>query len=65
MSDLRTDLEAVRASARDRLASADTAEAVEALRHELLGRSGALTSLLKQLGSGALAGLSGLPGMPR
>ena len=51
MTDLRTDLEAIRASATDRLASAGTAEAVDALRHELLGRSGALTSLLRQLGS--------------
>ena len=51
MTDLRTDLEAIRASATERLASAATAEAVDGLRHELLGRSGALTSLLKQLGT--------------
>ncbi len=51
MSDLRTDLEATRDEARRRLASAEGADAVEALRHELLGRSGTLTSLLKRLGS--------------
>jgi phenylalanyl-tRNA synthetase alpha chain len=51
MTDLRTDLEAIRASAPERLAAATTADAVEALRHELLGRSGSLTSLLRQLGS--------------
>ncbi|HET9416071.1 MAG TPA: phenylalanine--tRNA ligase subunit alpha [Candidatus Limnocylindria bacterium] len=51
MSDLRTELEATRADGRERLLSADSAEAVDALRHELLGRSGRLTSLLKQLGS--------------
>ena len=51
MSDLRTDLETLRAGARDRLAAADSAEAVEALRHELLGRSGSLTTLLRELGA--------------
>jgi phenylalanyl-tRNA synthetase alpha chain len=51
MSDLRTELEATRAEGRDRLQSADSADAVDALRHELLGRSGRLTSLLKQLGT--------------
>ncbi len=51
MSDLRTDLEATRDEARRRLASAEGADAVEALRHELLGRSGTLTSLLKRLGA--------------
>jgi phenylalanyl-tRNA synthetase alpha chain len=51
MSDLRADLETVRASARGRLAAAATAEAVEALRRELVGRSGELTTLLKALGS--------------
>jgi phenylalanyl-tRNA synthetase alpha chain len=51
MSDLRTELEATRADARERLQSAESADAVDALRHELLGRSGRLTSLLKQLGS--------------
>jgi phenylalanyl-tRNA synthetase alpha chain len=51
MSDLRADLEIVRASARERLVAAATAEAVEALRRELVGRSGELTTLLKALGS--------------
>jgi phenylalanyl-tRNA synthetase alpha chain len=51
MSDLRTELEATRADARERLRSVDSADAVDALRHELLGRSGRLTSLLKRLGS--------------
>jgi phenylalanyl-tRNA synthetase alpha chain len=51
MTDLRTDLEAIRAEGRERLLSADSADAVDALRHELLGRSGRLTSLLRQLGS--------------
>ncbi|MDQ2674531.1 MAG: phenylalanine--tRNA ligase subunit alpha [Chloroflexota bacterium] len=51
MSDLRTELETTRADGRERLLSADSADAVEGLRHELLGRSGRLTSLLKQLGS--------------
>jgi phenylalanyl-tRNA synthetase alpha chain len=51
MTDLRTDLESLRATARERLATATTADGVEALRHELLGRSGTLTALLRQLGS--------------
>jgi phenylalanyl-tRNA synthetase alpha chain len=51
MTDLRTDLEATRIAGRERLAAADTADAVEALRHDLLGRSGTLTSLLRGLGS--------------
>jgi len=50
MSDLRTDLEATRAQAGKRLAAAATADAVEGLRHELLGRSGTLTALLRGLG---------------
>jgi phenylalanyl-tRNA synthetase alpha chain len=50
MTDLSTDLEALRASARDRLAAATSADAVDALRHDLLGRSGELTLLLKGLG---------------
>jgi phenylalanyl-tRNA synthetase alpha chain len=49
MSDLRTDLEAIRAQAGERLAAATTADAIEALRHELLGRSGTLTALLRGL----------------
>lgn len=55
MSDLRNDLEALRASAGERLSAAGTANEVEALRHDLLGRSGRLTTLLKQLGSVPLA----------
>jgi len=51
MSDLRADLETLRATANDRLAAADSADAVDALRHDLLGRSGELTGLLKRLGS--------------
>jgi phenylalanyl-tRNA synthetase alpha chain len=51
MTDLRTDLEATRAAARERLAAAETADAVEALRHDLLGRSGTLTTLLRGLGA--------------
>ena len=51
MSDLRSELEALRASARERLAAATDASAVDELRHALLGRSGELTLLLKRLGS--------------
>ena len=51
MTDLRTDLKATRASARERLAAAETADAIEGLRHELLGRSGTLTTLLRGLGA--------------
>lgn len=51
MSDLRSDLETLRTTAQARLAAADSIDAVEALRHELLGRSGELTGLLKRLGT--------------
>ena len=51
MTDLRTDLERLRADAVTRVASATDADAVAALRHELFGRSGSVTALLKQLGS--------------
>ncbi|HEX2765136.1 MAG TPA: phenylalanine--tRNA ligase subunit alpha [Candidatus Limnocylindria bacterium] len=51
MSQLRTDLESLRADARARLDAAASADELDALRHELLGRSGRLTALLKQLGS--------------
>ena len=51
MTDLRTDLERLRADAAARIASAPDADALSALRHELFGRSGTLTLLLKQLGS--------------
>ncbi|HYM51885.1 MAG TPA: phenylalanine--tRNA ligase subunit alpha [Candidatus Dormibacteraeota bacterium] len=51
MSDLRERLEQLRDDARTRLAEAADAEAVEALRVALLGRSGDLTKLLRELGS--------------
>jgi phenylalanyl-tRNA synthetase alpha chain len=51
MSDLRAALEAVRATARERLAAATDADAVDELRREVMGRSGALTGLLRQLGT--------------
>jgi len=51
MTDLRTDLDDLRSTARERLAASTTAEGIEALRHDLLGRSGRLTMLLRQLGS--------------
>jgi phenylalanyl-tRNA synthetase alpha chain len=50
-TNLRAALEALRGSARERLAAAGTAETVGELRHALLGRSGELTALLKQLGT--------------
>ena len=51
MTDLRTDLEALHASAGDRLAAARSADEVESARHDLLGRSGLLTALMKQVGA--------------
>jgi len=51
MTDLRTDLDDLRSTARERLAASTTAAGVEDLRHDLLGRSGRLTMLLRQLGS--------------
>jgi phenylalanyl-tRNA synthetase alpha chain len=50
MPDLATRLEQLRTDARARLAASADAAAVDALRHELLGRSGALTALLRSLG---------------
>jgi phenylalanyl-tRNA synthetase alpha chain len=50
MTDLKEQIEATRADATERLARATTADEVEALRHELLGRSGRLTTLLRGLG---------------
>ncbi|HEY6608961.1 MAG TPA: phenylalanine--tRNA ligase subunit alpha, partial [Candidatus Limnocylindria bacterium] len=44
-------LEGLRAAAHVRLASATTSAEVDDLRHALLGRSGELTALLKQLGT--------------
>ena len=51
MTDIRSELDAIERSSGERLAAASSVDAVEALRHELLGRSGALTGLLRQLGS--------------
>jgi phenylalanyl-tRNA synthetase alpha chain len=51
MTDLAEELEALRAAATARLVDAPDAAAVEALRHELLGRSGSLTGIMKRLGS--------------
>jgi phenylalanyl-tRNA synthetase alpha chain len=51
MSDLRQELGRLRADAAARLAAANEAAAVDELRSELLGRSGELTALLKQLAS--------------
>ncbi len=51
MSDLRTELEAIRDGVTTRLAQATSASEVEELRTRLLGRSGELTALLRQLGS--------------
>ena len=48
---LSQDLDRIDAEAREALASAADASAVEALRHELLGRNGRLTALLRGLGS--------------
>ena len=47
--DLKAPLEEIRADARSRLADAADAEAVDALRTAILGRSGSLTALLKRL----------------
>jgi phenylalanyl-tRNA synthetase alpha chain len=49
MSDLRTRLEQLRAEAGRQLAAATDVAALEALRAELLGRSGRLTALLREL----------------
>jgi phenylalanyl-tRNA synthetase alpha chain len=46
---LADELEVLRTSARERLGRSTTAEAVEALRHDLLGRTGELTTLMKGL----------------
>jgi phenylalanyl-tRNA synthetase alpha chain len=45
------DLQRIAADARQALAAADDAAEVDRLRHDLLGRSGQLTTLLRQLGS--------------
>jgi phenylalanyl-tRNA synthetase alpha chain len=46
---MQEELERLRRDARDRLAAAGDADAVEALRHELFGRTGELTTLLRGL----------------
>jgi phenylalanyl-tRNA synthetase alpha chain len=51
VTSLRERLDALRRDASERLAAAADAGAVDALRHELLGRSGALTILLRELGT--------------
>jgi phenylalanyl-tRNA synthetase alpha chain len=51
MSDLRDQLQAIGSSSRERLAAASSEAEVSDLRHELLGRSGSLTTLMRQLGS--------------
>jgi phenylalanyl-tRNA synthetase alpha chain len=51
MTDLRDDLEALRADAHRELATAETAEDVDRLRGGLLGRSGRLTAIMRQLGA--------------
>ena len=51
MSDLKPKLERLREDAQKRLAEAADADAVNALRIALLGRSGELTALLHELGS--------------
>jgi phenylalanyl-tRNA synthetase alpha chain len=50
MNELRAALETLRADAAARVASVADTEALDALRHELLGRSGTLTALIKRLG---------------
>jgi phenylalanyl-tRNA synthetase alpha chain len=51
MSDLRDRLERLREDAPARLAEGTDADAIESLRTSLLGRSGDLTALLRELGS--------------
>jgi phenylalanyl-tRNA synthetase alpha chain len=51
MTDIRSELDAIERSSGERLTAASSVDEVEALRHELLGRSGALTGLLRQLRS--------------
>jgi phenylalanyl-tRNA synthetase alpha chain len=51
MTDLAAELEAIEQTSNERLAAATTVEAVDALPHEVLGRSGTLSALLRQLGS--------------
>jgi phenylalanyl-tRNA synthetase alpha chain len=55
VADLQARLEQVRADAQARLAAAADAPAVEEVRHALLGRSGALTALMRELGQAPAA----------
>ncbi len=50
MTQMEAELGALRAAAAERLSAADGVDAVEAIRHDLLGRSGRLTALMKNLG---------------
>ena len=51
MSDLRLELDELRNTASERLAAASGTDQIEELRRDLLGRSGRLTAVLRQLGS--------------
>jgi phenylalanyl-tRNA synthetase alpha chain len=53
VSDVRTQLEQLRAETPARLEAAGDAATLEAVRHELLGRNGTLTSLMRGLGQAA------------
>jgi phenylalanyl-tRNA synthetase alpha chain len=48
---LTDELTRLRADATSRLETAQSAEAIESLRHDLLGRTGELTALMRQLGT--------------
>jgi phenylalanyl-tRNA synthetase alpha chain len=50
MTDLSTRLEQLRTETPARIEAAQDADAVDAIRHELLGRSGELTALMRSLG---------------
>lgn len=60
MSGLRENLESLRAAVEERTTTAGTAQELDALRHRLLGRSGELTALIRQLGSASAAERPGL-----
>ena len=49
--DPRSELDSIQRTGRERLAAAGSAADVEALRHDLLGRSGLMTAVLRRLGS--------------
>jgi phenylalanyl-tRNA synthetase alpha chain len=50
VSDVRTQLEQLRVDTPARLGAASDAASLEAVRHEVLGRNGTLTSLMRELG---------------